>query len=432
MKNFYQRILKRAVASADPPPELHSAKTLFYPFGKDNACFKIHGLEGDTSIFSAIRSSGTFEPHLMRVLRLLIKPRDVILDIGANIGALTCVFSYLAPKGKTFAFEASSTTSSFLSETISSNKLTNVTAIHTAIAETTGMELTLNVTEGFLGGSFISTIPQNDGRKEIVQTVTIDDWLKDNKIVNVDIMKMDIEGAEIFALTGARTLLAKRPPLLIIECNAIALYRFHKKHPGEMFHLLCEFYEYIYIVPDNENAQYIVRIESEEQLLLSLCFGRGCDDLICSNKPVDVVRNQNFEIYLAELRMLNEGREIILQPDWQIRFENTRYNASVGETIEIPLILANLSGQSWPKSPKNPVNLSYHIVNDRGDLQIFDGIRTPLELELENQKERPISAKVMAPDNPGSYRIEFSPVQEGMMWFDKVMLNTASVDLIVR
>jgi hypothetical protein len=59
----------------------------------------LYGLKEDLTVFGPIESGGTWEPHLIAVLRRIIRPDFVCRDVGANIGAITLVLSRLARDG---------------------------------------------------------------------------------------------------------------------------------------------------------------------------------------------------------------------------------------------------------------------------------------------------------------------------------------------
>jgi hypothetical protein len=70
-----------------------------------------------------------------------------------------------------------------------------------------------------------------------VQVIRIDDWCQVHSVSRIDFVKMDIEGSEYRALTGARNLLSTFRPVIIGELNAVCLRR-DNHSPREVIQLL--------------------------------------------------------------------------------------------------------------------------------------------------------------------------------------------------
>src|SRR5947199_3313272 len=95
--------------------------------------FSIVGSPNDDSVFNRIAiENGNWEPQVMDVMASLVRPTDVCLDIGANLGAHTMVLADLASQGNVYAFEPSSLNARYLRENIETNKLHNERCVQTA------------------------------------------------------------------------------------------------------------------------------------------------------------------------------------------------------------------------------------------------------------------------------------------------------------
>lgn len=79
-----------------------------------------------------------------------------------------------------------------------------------------------------------------------------------------------------------------------------------------------------------------------------------------------------------------------------------------------------------------PIDLSYHWFKQDGSIAIFEGLRTPLIPALEPGASEIYELKVVAPDEPGEYRLRITLVQERVRWFDELPGTAASADLWVR
>ena len=72
--------------------------------------------------------------------------------------------------------------------------------------------------------------------------VALDEWLPTVGVDRVDVVKIDVEGAELRALRGAENLLRRHRPVLIVECNPLPLRRFQSATAADMIELLHEIY----------------------------------------------------------------------------------------------------------------------------------------------------------------------------------------------
>lgn len=133
-----------------------------------------------------------------RFYRSCLKPGDTVVDVGANIGAVTIQAAKLVgPTGQVIAIEAHPRTYAFMLGNIRLNDCTNVTPINSAVGDTRG-------TVGF------SDDPKHDDLNHVVSDgiqVPIDTL--DNLIGGgpVDLLKVDVEGYERLVLEGAQHLL---------------------------------------------------------------------------------------------------------------------------------------------------------------------------------------------------------------------------------
>lgn len=186
------------------------------------------------------------EPDTLRIIRQRAKQGMVVLDIGAHVGYYSRHFSHLiGHTGKCFAFEPHPRTFSLLSRNM--QHFENIEPVQAAVADTAGTaELydylvmsasgSLNFDEN-LRNLQKSQLTQTDVaprvasdfplEKYAVNTLVIDDFLVEKGIEVVDLIKMDIEGAEIGALRGLRATIERSPDLmLVMEYNPRALEAF--------------------------------------------------------------------------------------------------------------------------------------------------------------------------------------------------------------
>jgi hypothetical protein len=95
----------------------------------------------------------------------------------------------------------------------------------------------------------------------------------------------------------------------------------------------------------------------------------------------------------------------------------------VRQTVSADVAIKNASSKTWPSKPdprgRNAVNLSYHWLDRKRQVVVFDGLRTPLPRDLNPGESVTLSAAIRAPEKPGVYLLHLTLVQEGVAWFSE-------------
>ena len=141
----------------------------------------------------------------------------VVFDVGASVGELTLLFSRFVGEGQVHAFEASSVVFERLRTVTGAAACPNVFINHLAVAEAEG-KVRLNVyDERHLGWNTLANRPlENYGIDvkpvaiEDVEATTIDNYCEREGIGKIDLLKIDVEGAEFQVLTGAHRMLREQ------------------------------------------------------------------------------------------------------------------------------------------------------------------------------------------------------------------------------
>lgn len=140
-----------------------------------------------------------------------------VFDVGANVGELTLLFSRFVGDGIVHAFEASSTTFDKLKTICTASERQNVIINHQAVAAENGF-IELYIYDGSLS-VFNSQAqrPLKDYGLDIesigtekVSAVTIDEYCRKNKVEQIDLLKIDVEGAELQVMRGASEMLENK------------------------------------------------------------------------------------------------------------------------------------------------------------------------------------------------------------------------------
>lgn len=165
---------------------------------------------------------GTFEHHCLRYWRSCARDGRTVLDIGANIGLYTIEGGVaVGPTGNVLSIEPAPSNFHWLKANVELNHLRNVTLIEVAVGDV-DKSSTLSLSSGANKGMF-SLAPSLGGSSFAVKVKRIDDLLEERGVASVDLIKMDIEGSEYYALRGAMKTLQRSRPVIFIELNESAL-----------------------------------------------------------------------------------------------------------------------------------------------------------------------------------------------------------------
>jgi FkbM family methyltransferase len=165
-----------------------------------------------------------YEPATTQLFQKIVTPGMVVVDIGAHVGYYTLLAAKLVgPTGKIYAFEPESGNHETLLKNIELNKYGNIMATRMAVSDREG-NATMYLTSLDSGrhSLFRHDLPQRGNAS--VATTTLDQFLESQKWPRIDLIKIDVEGAEVAVLDGMAKLLERSSELqLIIEFNPALL-----------------------------------------------------------------------------------------------------------------------------------------------------------------------------------------------------------------
>jgi FkbM family methyltransferase len=169
--------------------------------------------------------TGDAEPEVQEALAQLVKPGQTVYDVGANIGFFTILCSRLVgPQGRVYAFEPIPQNLVTLRRNIALNGLTNVVVVEKALSASTGTaEMFVSPWSAFHSLNVEGASKQdNHGPQEgeiVVETVTLDEFVAQAGVSAPDLIKIDVEGAELIVVEGMRETLRLIQPLLLCELH---------------------------------------------------------------------------------------------------------------------------------------------------------------------------------------------------------------------
>lgn len=106
--------------------------------------------------------------------------------------------------------------------------------------------------------------------------------------------------------------------------------------------------------------------------------------------------------------------------------------SKAGEAFRFDARIKNISRRKWDSRGENPVRLSYHLFGADNRIVLFEGERISLRCDLDPEREVTLTCLIPAPEEPGSYTLEFDLVQEFVAWFKDQGSSTARVVIFVN
>ncbi|MDP8908606.1 MAG: FkbM family methyltransferase [Chloroflexota bacterium] len=165
--------------------------------------------------------TGTHEPMVHEALRRTLPVGGVFIDVGCNIGYTTLLAaSLVGPTGRVVALDAQRESVDATRTNARLNGMEQVEVVYAAAAATNG-QADVIVTQDPLWTRLASVSEHPlEVRRDTVLTVTLDDLIADLNVPVVDVVKIDVEGAELDVLVGMAGLLTKQRPVVICEMHA--------------------------------------------------------------------------------------------------------------------------------------------------------------------------------------------------------------------
>jgi FkbM family methyltransferase len=227
--------------------------------------FQIYVAQNDQLIAPGIRAG--YEPEVTRAFMEHLKPDSSVLDIGANCG----YFSLLACSlGATvYAFEPLQCNVRLLSASRIINRYQDLHILAAAASDTPA---TLAIGASYTNG-VVGLPPENPEQAlsaDYVATVRVDDCVPPDAFVSL--VKIDVEGHEFRALSGAAQTIKRCHPVIITEFSPSALEANSRVSGQDYLHQLASWHYHISVVGDPE-------INTIEQIL-TRCAGIHHIDLI--------------------------------------------------------------------------------------------------------------------------------------------------------
>lgn len=234
--------------------------------------------------FQAYATCREWEPSTTKIFKEVVKEGDTVVDLGTNIGYFTLLAAKLVgKKGKVYSFEPEPRNYNYLCKNIELNGYDNVFATQKAVSDETGKTKlyicpydTGHHTINQCGGIKACKPDLIDDKKEFVEVekIALDDFFKDMK-QPINVIKMDVEGAEMLALSGMDRIIRESKNIKMFVEFFPLLIREMGGSPEEFIRRLLDDYQFsVFVIPDDHDSstKKSIRVNNADELM-NLCKG---------------------------------------------------------------------------------------------------------------------------------------------------------------
>lgn len=229
----------------------------------------------DRGLEEALYYCGTYEAGTLWVLQQCLRPGDVFIDVGANIGLMSLVAARaVGARGHVYACEPDPGTYAILKQNIEINQLRNLSTFPIALgasAATLALHRTIDRNRG--SASLAAPGEAGDGGT-LVPVKTLDEFCREHAISNVRMLKIDVEGWELPVLQGAQKLLEGAPAPVKEAQSPIVCVEYSRRNATESNELLDVYrfitslrrYDIFRLKRGKESISKLVQVHSQADL----------------------------------------------------------------------------------------------------------------------------------------------------------------------
>jgi len=222
-----------------------------------------------------------YEEATTRLFNRLLQPGMIAVDIGAHVGYFTLLAAKrVGPVGTVLAFEPDADNHAALLKNIAMNNYQNITVARQAVSDREGYaQLHLTQTGSGRHSMFHHGLPER-GSVDI-ETTTLDATLEELGWPHVDLIKIDVEGAEVSVLNGMAQLLeSQTAPDVIVEFMPELLHNAGVT-PQQFFDKLTSLGPEIYFI-DEANGLVPIAVGDGSSLVNRLLASETSGNILCT------------------------------------------------------------------------------------------------------------------------------------------------------
>ena len=228
----------------------------------------------DKGVELSLFQTGTYEKGILSFLEKNLKKDDCFIDVGSNIGLMTIFAAkQVGVKGAVFSFEAHPETYKILEFNLDLNKITNVIKCNFALGSNFCQSVIYDNWQVNRGGASL-IINDVNSTSFPIEVKRLDDVL--TKQIKPKIIKIDVEGFELEVLKGAKEVIIKNKPILIVE---LSINRDNSYEINELIDFILGFdsYDLYKLEGTKERVSKLIKINSRVDL-------PEHDNIICISK----------------------------------------------------------------------------------------------------------------------------------------------------
>ena len=200
--------------------------------------------KNDKFVGKSIKEYGEWSLGEIDLLKQILTPNDVIIEVGSNIGSLTLPLSKIVNQGRIYAFEPQNVVFQNLCANISINSITNCFCFQCALTDKIDEKLynlnyNFNSEQNFAAMSFIRNknyYDNIDSSRDRNRFYEANINTLDNKFADLNrlkLLKTDAEGMEVNVIKGGVDLIKRTKPILYVENDLV-----YKEKSQELIELL--------------------------------------------------------------------------------------------------------------------------------------------------------------------------------------------------
>jgi FkbM family methyltransferase len=162
---------------------------------------------------------GSYEEDEVNFLQSHLNESSICFDIGGNIGFFSMLFAKRAYRGQVHVFEPIPLNAAIIRTNCILNGFKNIQLNECAVGSNDDF-ITFSVSKDSAFSSIKNTKRREESELIRVAIISLDSYIKNNNIPSIDIMKVDVEGAEEMVLDGAESLFSNektRPKMILME-----------------------------------------------------------------------------------------------------------------------------------------------------------------------------------------------------------------------
>jgi len=278
--------------------------------------FSVAGSDTD-DYYQSFPSGTDVTDSVLLAIRPFLAEDAICVDVGANIGLYSLAFAWLAPRGHVYAFEPSPGTFDHLRQNVEENQLGNVEAFQLALGDQAEGTVHFHEFDFFTAGSFavdddsfLTSEALGSNYFEAPAT-TLDAFVAEHGIDRIDLVKIDVEGAELSVLDGAKETLSAMQPKVVLEFNSFGFTLHQGILPQSALARIRDLFPYVYVMNRGDGSLGLLSTAREAYAFLYDNNIHGpVDNLLCSFHDLGIRRGYS-RLALAESTDADEVAESI-------------------------------------------------------------------------------------------------------------------------